>query len=192
MKSKENVIDMLDIKIPKERIGVLIGENGEVKSKIEERSGAELEIDSKTGLVEIDVEDIDDPLMPMQIEDVIKAIGRGFNPKKALKILNKDVYFELLDMRDYVGKNANAVKRISGRVIGKNGRSRELIEELTKTYVSVYGNTIGIIGGSVEISIAKRAIEMLLDGSEHSTVFSFLEKSRRDIKMARSGFYIED
>ncbi|MFO7792988.1 MAG: KH domain-containing protein [Candidatus Saliniplasma sp.] len=183
---------MIDIKIPKERIGVLIGENGEVKSEIEERSGAELEIDSKTGLVEIDVEDIDDPLMPMQVEDVIKAIGRGFNPNKALKIFDKDVYFELLDMRDYVGKNANAVHRISGRVIGKNGRSREIIEELTKTYVSVYGNTIGIIGGSVEISIAKRAIEMLLDGSEHSSVFSFLEKSRADIKKARSGFYIEE
>lgn len=186
------MIEMLDIKIPKERIGVLIGEDGKTKSKIEKESGAELEIDSETGVVEIDVSDIDDPLMPMQVEDVIKAIGRGFNPKKALKILDKDVYFELLDMRDYVGKSPNAVHRISGRVIGKNGRSREIIEELTETHVSVYGNTIGIIGGSVEVGIAKRAIEMLLTGSEHSTVYSFLERSRSEIKMARSGFYVQE
>ncbi len=191
MRSKEKVIDMVDIKIPKERIGVLIGENGKTKNKIEEISGAELDIDSRTGVVDIDVEDTDDPLMPMKVEDVVKAIGRGFNPKKALKILDKDVYFELLDIRDYVGKSPNAVHRISGRVIGKNGRSREIIEELSETYISVYGNTIGIIGGSVELSIAKRAIEMLLDGSEHSTVYSFLEKSRSDIKVAGSGFYIK-
>lgn len=184
------MIEMLDIKIPKDRVGVLIGEEGKTKEKIEKKSGAELEIDSESGVVEIDVTDIDDPLIPMKIEDVIKAIGRGFNPKKALKILDKDVYFELLDMRDYVGKSSNAVHRISGRVIGKNGRSREIIEELTETHVSVYGNTIGIIGGSVEIGIAKRAIEMLLTGSEHSTVYSFLERNRSEIKMARSGFYI--
>jgi len=182
---------MLEIKIPKDRIGVLIGENGKTKNKLEEKSNAKLDIDSRTGVVDIDVEDIDDPLMPMKVEDVVKAIGRGFNPKKALKILDKDVYFELLDMRDYVGKSPNAVHRISGRVIGKNGRSREIIEELSETHISVYGNTIGIIGGSVEISIAKRAIEMLLEGSEHSTVYGFLEKSRAEIKRARSGFYME-
>lgn len=190
MISKEWIIDMIDLKIPKERIGVLIGEEGKVKSKIEEKSDAKLEIDSETGLVQIDVEEIEDPLMPMQVEDVVKAIGRGFNPNKALKILDKDVYFELIDIRDYVGKNSNAVHRVSGRVIGKNGRSREIIEELSETYVSVYGNTIGIIGGSVEISVAKRAIEMLLQGSEHSTVYSFLEKSRSEVKKAKSGFYI--
>lgn len=89
-----------------------------------------------------------------------------------------------------MGKSSNAVRRMRGRVIGKDGRSRELIEELSEAYVSVYGNTIGIIGGSTELNIAKRAVEMLLDGSEHATVYSFLENSRTEIKKARSGFRI--
>ena len=37
------------VKIPKERIGVLIGKGGKVKQQIEERCGVKIEIDSETG-----------------------------------------------------------------------------------------------------------------------------------------------
>ncbi|NLU03443.1 MAG: RNA-processing protein, partial [Methanothermobacter sp.] len=39
------------IKIPRERVGVLIGKNGAVKAKIERLTQTELEIDSETGAV---------------------------------------------------------------------------------------------------------------------------------------------
>ncbi len=63
-----------------------------------------------------------------------------------------------------------------------------MIEELTGVNVSIYGNTIGVIGYSLEMGIAVRAIEMLLEGSEHAAVYSFLEKRRRDIELAHKGF----
>lgn len=170
----------------------MIGKGGEVREEIEEKSGAVLDINSKTGSVDIDTSDIDDPLLEMSVEDVVKAIGRGFNPEKAISILNENVHFELMDIRDYVGKNANAVRRMRGRVIGKDGRSRELIEELSESYVSVYGNTIGIIGGPTELKIARKAVEMLLQGSEHASVYRFLENSREEIKIAKSGFHLEE
>lgn len=182
---------MPSIKIPKERIGVLIGKNGEVRKKIEEETDAVLDIDSKTGEVDIDVSDVEDPILRLKIEDVVKAIGRGFNPNKALKILDDEIYFELLDIRNFVGKNTNAVQRMRGRVIGQNGRSRELIEELSEAYISVYGNTVGIIGTEVSLRVARRAVEMLLEGSEHSTVYQFLENSRPDIKREKSGFELK-
>lgn len=173
---------MPSIKIPKDRIGVLIGKDGETKKEIEEETGVELDIDSQTGEVDIDTEEVEDPIIKMKIKDVIKAIGRGFNPDKALFLLEDGVYFELLDIRNYVGKSPKAIKRIRGRVIGKEGRTRELIEELSEAYISIYGNTIGIIGGVTESKIAKRAVEMLLDGSPHSAVYNYLEKMRMEIK----------
>ncbi|MFW6195733.1 MAG: KH domain-containing protein [Thermoplasmatota archaeon] len=179
---------MASIKIPKNRIGVLIGKDGEVKKEIEERTGAELDIDSKTGLVEIDTREIDDPILPMKVEDVVKAIGRGFNPDKAMNILEDNVNFELLDIRDWVGKSSNSVRRMRGRIIGKGGRTRELIEELSETYVSVKGNTVGIIGQPFEVKIARKAVVMLLEGSKHATVYSFLEGKRKDIKLDQTGF----
>ncbi|MBS3817733.1 MAG: RNA-processing protein [Candidatus Thermoplasmatota archaeon] len=182
---------MPSIKIPENRIGVLIGENGSVKKEIEEKSGAELEIDSNTGRVEIDVRDVEDPILSMKVEDVVKAIGRGFNPKKAMNILEDNIDFVLLDIRDWVGKNKNAVRRMRGRIIGRDGRTRELIEELSETYVSIKGNTVGIIGSPFEVNIARRAVEMLLEGREHATVYKYLEGKREDIKLERSGFKID-
>ncbi len=183
---------MPSIKIPKNRIGVLIGKDGEVKEMIEEESGAKLDIDSNSGQVDIDVREVDDPILSLKVEDVVKAIGRGFNPEKAIEILNDNIDLDLIDIRDWVGKNSNAVKRMRGRLIGRDGRTRELIEELSETYVSIKGNTVGIIGQSFKIQIARRAIEMILEGKEHATVYKYLEGKREDIKLMDSGFRIEE
>jgi len=177
------------VKIPKDRVGVLIGEGGSTKRTIEERTGAKLEIDSKSGTVEIFKQEVDDPVLSLKVDDIVKAIGRGFNPNKALKLLSDEYYFELIDVREYAGKSHNAVHRMKARVIGREGRTREIIEELSECFVSVYGTTIGIIGNAMEMSIARRAIQMILEGAEHSTVYSFLESKRGDIKRKRAGYF---
>lgn len=50
------------LKIPRERVGVLIGKNGEVKAQIERLTQTDLEIDSETGAVTlIPHDELDDP-----------------------------------------------------------------------------------------------------------------------------------
>jgi ribosomal RNA assembly protein len=176
------------IKIPLERVGVLVGKDGEVKKKIEDETGIVLNIDSENGDVTLDDTKSKDPLLSLKCADMIKAIGRGFSPNKAFRLLDDEVYFTLLDMRDYVGKSQKHIRRVRARVIGTKGKTRRLIEELTGVNVSIYGNTVGIIGENVEMSVAVTAIEMLLSGSEHSAVYSFLEKKRKDIELAGMGF----
>ena len=92
------------IKIPRERIGVLIGHEGETKKTLEERSKVHLTIDSKLGEVQIDDTESTDPLMGLKTENIVQAIGRGFSPEHALKLLDDDAYFLMFDLRDYVGK----------------------------------------------------------------------------------------
>ncbi|MCD6448223.1 MAG: RNA-processing protein [Thermoplasmata archaeon] len=173
------------VKIPMERVAVLIGKNGEVKEKIEQH-GVKLEIDSSTGDVKIEG---DDSLREMEAENVVRAIARGFSPDKALLLFNDEYYFELLDMRDWVGKKKEHVKRIAGRIIGKGGKARKLIEEMTGAYISVYGHTVAIIGRIDELQMAKQAIEMLLEGANHSTVYRFLEKERQKKKLQEFGLW---
>lgn len=176
------------VKIPLERVGVLVGKDGEVKRRIEDETGTSISIDSNSGDVTVDDTHAQDPVLSLKCVDMVKAIGRGFSPEKAYRLLNDDVYFTLLDMRDFVGKNQKHVRRVRARVIGTKGKTRRLIEELTGVNVSIYGNTVGVIGESLEMSVAVTAIEMLLKGSEHSAVYSFLEKKRRDIELAEMGF----
>lgn len=172
-----------DIKIPKDRVAVLIGKDGSVKKEIEDATKTALTIDSEEGDVGVTGEDA---VSLYSTRDIIRAIGRGFNPEIALLLLKQDYAFELIAIEDYV-KNKNQLPRVKGRVIGSEGKTRKLIEELTETYVCVYGKTVGIIGLVENVGIARRAIESLLSGSMHASVYRWLESKRRQVKMMKFG-----
>ena len=167
-----------ELKIPKERVAILIGKKGEAKKELEERTKTKIIVDSKEGDIFLSG---NDALSLFDVVEVIKAIGRGFNPDIAFLILKQDYVFELINMNDFA-KTKNDSVRLKGRVIGSEGKSRNTIEELTETNISVYGKTIGIIGLQENVASARKAIESLLSGSPHSNVFRFLEKNRRIIK----------
>lgn len=163
------------VKIPMDRVAVLVGTDGEIKKEVE-RKGVTLDVDSKTGDVKISAEN---PILELNAENVIRMIGRGFSPDYAFLLFNEDYYFELFDIRDWVGKKPTQVKRVAGRIIGKDGKARRVIEELTDTIICVHGHTIGIIGRIEELQSARKAVEMLLDGTSHASVYRFLEKEKR-------------
>ena len=173
------------VRIPKGRIAVLIGHNGKKKREIQQRSGIRLKVDSETGEVWMDSENEFDPLLRMKVATIIKAIGRGFSPEHAFRLFQDDTMFELVDVRDYVGKRPNQVDRVRSRIIGRNGKTRAYIESLTNTYLSIQGNTVGIIGDIFDVHIAHTALDMLLNGARHGTVYSFLEGKRRDMQRAQ-------
>lgn len=168
-----------DLKIGKSRVAVLIGKDGSVKKEIEDETKTQLDIDSKEGDVIVSGEDA---LGLYSAREVIKAIGRGFNPEVALLLLKPDYVFEVISLLEYVGKSKEGLLRLKGRVIGKEGKARRVIEDLTDCYVCVYGKTIGIIGLAEKVSVTKKAIESLLRGSTHANIYKFLEKKRRETK----------
>ncbi|PIZ51267.1 RNA-processing protein [Candidatus Woesearchaeota archaeon CG_4_10_14_0_2_um_filter_33_13] len=170
-----------DIKIPEERVAVLVGTDGETKKLIEEQSGCKLDI-SREGDVHISG---DDGLKLFTTREIVRAIARGFNPKIALLLLKGDYAFELVELKDVFGKNKNDMLRVKGRIIGKGGKSREEIERLTETYLSVYGKTVGIIGEVDHAALARQAVAMLIDGAMHKTVYQFLEKKKKEMMFIR-------
>jgi len=167
-----------EMKLPRDRVAVLIGKKGEIKKELEDATKTELTIDSKEGDVFIRGQDA---LTLYTAKEVVTAIARGFNPDVAQLLLKQDYCFEMIRMDEFV-KSKNSQIRLKGRVIGKEGKSRTTLEDLTETHICVYGKTIGIIGQTSNASIARRAIESLLSGSLHATVFKFLEKQRRQFK----------
>ena len=173
------------VRIPMDRVAVLVGPKGEVKRYIEQRAGVTLDIDSTDGSVVVHEEGAEDPFTAMRAAEIVKAIGRGFSPEHAFSLLRDDYYFYLMDITDYVGKKPNHVRRIRARLIGTGGKTRRLIEELSEAYISVYGNTVAIIGDEWGSDVAKRAVDMILSGSEHRSVYNFLEKMRRAKRMAQ-------
>ena len=172
------------IKIPTERVGVLIGPEGKNKKHIEERLSVILKIDSAAGDVTIELtEKAPDPSSLFKAKDVVTALGRGFSPEHAFRLIrDEEALLDVIDLRAVYGKSDADIKRVSGRIIGMNGKTRAIIEELTDTNVAVYGHTVSIIGNMDQAEIAREAIQMLVRGSEHSTVYRFLHRKRRDLK----------
>ena len=172
------------LKVPRERIGVLIGPNGAIKKYIEKTLLVKLEIESKTGGVRITIsENAEDPSLLFKAKDVIAAIGRGFSPELAFRLIrDEDSFLEMIDLRTIFGRSESDIKRVKGRIIGMEGKTRRILEELTETNVCVYGHTVGLIGDIEQVQAAKEAIQMLIRGSQHSTVYRFLHRKRRELK----------
>jgi len=172
---------MFYLKVPKERIAIIIGTQGRTKRRIEKLAGVKLEIDSKGGEINI-MDDYADPILALKVRDVVRAIGRGFSPRRAESLFSDDAYLEVLDIREYSGKSPKRVNEIRGRVIGRDGRTREMIEEYTEAEISIYGNTVAIIGALDAVDAAKHAVDMLLRGSRHGSVYRYLDRRRRKQK----------
>ncbi len=174
------------IKIPLDRVAVLVGPKGSIKELIEEKSTTTLNIESSSGTVEI--MDAKDPVKGMRAREVVHAIARGFSPEKAFKLFENDnLMFETIDLSN-IARTEKDMERLKGRIIGRGGKTREVFEDLTNVRISVYGKTISIIGYPEQNAVARAGIDMLLKGSTHGPVYKFLEKKRTDLKNLEMGF----
>lgn len=174
------------IKIPLDRVAVLVGPKGSIKELIEEKSTTSINIESSSGTVEI--MDAKDPIKGMRAREVVHAIARGFSPEKAIKLFDDDyLMFETIDLSN-IARTEKDMERLKGRIIGRGGKTREVFEDLTNVRISVYGKTISIIGYPEQNAVARAGIDMLLKGSTHGPVYKFLEKKRTDLKNVEMGF----
>jgi ribosomal RNA assembly protein len=180
------------IRIPRDRVGVLIGPQGRNKKRIEAAFQVNLTVDSETGNIEITPQpDQTDVSVLFTVRNISQAIGRGFSPKRAMTLLNEDQDILIIDLEEYVGTSRNALSRVKGRIIGKEGKSRALLEELTGCIMSVYGGTVAMIGSYEMLPVAREAVEMLINGAFHKTVWNHLYAYRRKMKKERGELWYE-
>lgn len=163
------------VKVPEARVPVIMGKGKETLKEIQKVTG------TKITKEENDISIDGDALDVWTAKSVIKAIARGFNPEKAMVLTDEGISLDVIELRDYC--KDSQMERVKGRVIGKDGKSRKVIEDSTGAYISVYGKTISIIANNDTIGICKKAILMLLEGSNHTSVYKFLEREKsRHIK----------
>lgn len=163
------------LRIPKIRVGALIGKNGKTKAQLEKELDCTLKID-KEGGVEIKCKDA---LAVLKSRNIVTAIGRGFSPENALLLLDDAYLIHIINLQDILGKNERTMERFKARIIGTQGKIRERIEEATDTKIAIFGKTVSIIGKRDDIQVARQAIGMILEGAMHQTVFTILAKKSK-------------
>lgn len=173
------------IRIPTDRIGALIGKSGQIKEKIEKICQVELEIDSETGETIIRSKGKIEDIQPFKAMEIVTAIGRGFSPHNALRLLKGENTLHVIDLREFGAKSSAQIERIKGRIIGEGGKARKNMEKLSDTNISVYGRTVAIIGETQKLKLAVDAISAISQGSMHGSVYGKLEAARRRDKLEK-------
>jgi ribosomal RNA assembly protein len=171
--------------IPLDRIGVLIGKSGKIKTKIEKLCCVTLTIDGQTGDVVIRGLDNVENMLPFKAEEIVLAIGRGFSAENAMRVIQGEISLRILDLRQFAGKSPSQIERIKSRIIGEGGRVRKNIEDLSGAKISLYGRTVAIIGDGPQLRSAMHAITSISSGSTHGKVYNELQESRRRQKLER-------
>ena len=97
------------------------------------------------------------------IEEALNTANKAREEMKELKFTNEQLLKEAKEERDLILRDARKVK--------------ESIIESARVKANEEGNRI--------IENAREAIERLLRGSPHSSVYKFLEKKRSDMKRVR-------
>ncbi len=160
--------------IPKKRVGVLIGKDGKAKRQLEELMGVKLSV-THEGLVDVTGKDA---LNVWKAKHMVLGIARGFNLSDVECLTDDEHTLIVVNLQDLLGKNEKTMERFKARIIGKDGRAKKRIEDETNTHLAVFGKTVSVVGRGDNVEDAREAIEMILDGKMHNTVFKFLELNR--------------
>jgi len=155
--------------IPRERIKLLRNKKGELEKilPVKIRTNEEVTLESE------------DPSTLMSVKKVIEAFGRGFNLDTAMNLLDENYSLDIIKVNEFTHSRKRQIS-LKGRVIGFRGSSKRFIEKMCNIKITVYGKTICIIGRRDRIKLAREAIEMLLNGKKHNTVYRFLENEVKE------------
>lgn len=105
---------------------------------------------------------------------ILEAISFGFSAKQAQKLIDQDFTFRKLNIKKFTHRLN--LKDVRARVIGKEGKVKKTLENLTNSDIVIRGNEIGIICPEESINNITTALSNLIRGSKQSNIYSFLER----------------
>jgi len=110
----------------------------------------------------------------------LEALSLGFNIETVVALEDITFCLKVIDLKGYA--HGSRLSVVVGRIIGKEGKSKRVLETLSGCEIVISEHYVGIMGKAESVEIASEAIEKLIRGSEHANVFKFLEKSQKYLR----------
>ena len=156
------------ISVPEERIGFIIGKHGRVKKQIE-----------KTGNVTLKIEDLriiisGKSLDVLKAYDVVRAMVLGFPKKEAFELFSNNMQLIVYELKEVIPDSQ--MKRVCGRIIGEKGKSKLKLQEMLNVNLLIKRERIGAIGKPMKLQILKEALDKLIRGASHASVYKHFDR----------------
>jgi RNA-binding protein PNO1 len=114
--------------------------------------------------------------------DFLKAFMLGFRLQDAAAILRmEDLHIQTFEIKDVKRLSGDHLSRCVGRICGAAGKTKNAVENATRTRVVVADYRIHIMGSFTNIQYAKSAVCNLILGSPPGKVYSKLRNISRRI-----------
>lgn len=113
-------------------------------------------------------------------EKVFEAIQFGFSVKQSLPLIDPDILFVKLNMKQFTRRKD--MHDVRSRVIGKEGKTKRTVESISDCEIAINGNEVGIIGLVDNIEAATEGLKSIIKGSKQANVYSFMERMNTERK----------
>ncbi|MEK6928381.1 MAG: hypothetical protein AABW65_00290 [Nanoarchaeota archaeon] len=120
------------------------------------------------------------PIQEYETTRVMEAMTFGFSAKKALSLLNEEMIFRKLSIKNFTRRKN--LYEVRARLIGSEGQTKKTIQEIARCSIIIKNNEVGIIGPTDSIDEATTALASLIRGSKQANVYHYLEKTNTSRK----------
>ena len=107
--------------------------------------------------------------------EYVRAFLLGFAVQDAVALLRMDdLFMESFEMKDVKTLKGEHSGRAIGRVVGKDGKTKNAIENATRTRIVVAGEKMHLMGSFTNIKVARGIVSQLIMGAAPNKVFDKL------------------
>lgn len=122
---------------------------------------------------------------------VLDALVFGFSAKKALMLLEPDMSFKTVHLKDHTRRKD--MEEVRARIIGKEGKTKRAIENITNCDLIITDeNEVGILGQITDVEHAVVGIANLAKGTKEGNVYAYLERMNAETKRHRSDLGLKE
>ena len=169
--------DYAKVQVPQNRMKPLKENWPTIVKVLVEHMKIQMKMNVKKKCVEMrSGETTEDPCAIRKCEDFLKAFMCGFDLQDAIAMLRlEDLYLETFLIKDVKANlHGDHLSRCIGRICGEKGKTKNAIENSTRTRVIVQDQKIHILGSYTNTQLARNSICSLILGAPPGKVYSSL------------------
>ncbi len=105
---------------------------------------------------------------------VLNAMAFGFSAKKSLLLLDPDMSYRRLNIKNFTRRKD--LEDVRSRIIGHEGKTKHTLENVSSCFIELKGNEVAIIGPTESIDSTVLAMKNIIKGSKQANVYNYLER----------------